>query len=127
MPALRSGRSLVGVLVAVLIVIVAGVVFVTGGRSLMGPDEHPRPDNKGNTLVGKVLYAPKDTDCRVQIEQVRQAIQINTDPVDDVHPPSLKDLGLTDKFIHCPVGGEEYVYDPKTGKVYCPHAGHRKY
>ncbi|MCW5937123.1 MAG: hypothetical protein KIT11_07450 [Fimbriimonadaceae bacterium] len=128
---MRRGSSMVGVLVAGLIVVVLAVVFAVGSGSLTslfgGTPENKRPDGKGATLVGQSRYAAKDAVCRTQLSQCRQAVQVNTDPVENSAPASLEDLRLGSDLVHCPVGGERYDYDPATGRVGCPHKGHESY
>lgn len=121
----QSGNSLIGVLVAVVIVIVAVLVFAFGG--IPGQTKSNRADGKGSTLVGRSILKGQDTKCQTYLGQVRQSIQINTDPVDGFKPQTLQDLNLGSQFYACPIGGEAYDYDPETGDVHCPHPGHEKY
>lgn len=121
-----SGRGLVGVIVAVLIVVVATVFFATGS-SLTGEKPAERADGKGETVVGKSILAGKDSKCRSNLSQVRQGIMVATDPVDDTRPATLEQTRLGSQFYVCPIGKENYLYDPQTGIVSCPHPGHEKY
>jgi hypothetical protein len=123
---LQKGNSLVGVLVAVFIVILAIVIFTTGGKFLGGKSAE-RADGKGETMIGKGLYRGKDATCMSNIGQLRSAIAIATDPVENTFPQQLEDTRLGAQFYVCPVGGERYEYDATTGKVDCPHKGHEKY
>lgn len=123
---MESGKSLVGVLVAVAVVVVAAVFFAVGPK-LAGETPVERKDGKGETVVGKSLLAGKDTQCESNLGQLRSGIQIATDPVDDIKPQTLQETNLGSQFYSCPVGGESYVYDPQTGKVNCPHPGHESY
>lgn len=122
----ESGRTLIGVLVAVVIAIGLTLLF-TNGSSLVGGKEPERADGKGETIVGRSMLAGKDTQCQNYLGQLRASIQINTDPVDNTRPQSLEETRLGKTFYNCPVGGEAYIYDPQTGKVSCPHAGHESY
>jgi hypothetical protein len=122
-----KGNSLVGIIVAVAIVILLTIVFTVGSKALTGKDAHPRPDGKGETLVGKSIYTAKDEVCREHLRQVRMSIQIKTDAVDNSAPQSIEETGLGQDFYKCPVGGEPYAYDPQTGQVKCVHPGHEKY
>lgn len=128
---MSRGSSLVGVLVAVALVLVLVIVFALGGGSLgLSPaSDKPaaRADGKGETVVGRSLYTAKDEVCRSNLGQVRTAITIQTDPVDNTRPEAISDLQLPSEFLKCPVGGEPYEYDPATGKVRCPHPGHEDY
>jgi hypothetical protein len=119
---------MVGVIIAMAILILGVLVFTSGGFSgLTGEKPEERADGQGETIVGKSLLAGKDTVCRTNIKQVRQSIQIQMDPVDDIYPASLKDLGLGGDFEVCAVGGEAYEYTASTGQVKCPHPGHENY
>jgi len=123
---MRQGQSLVGTLVAIAILILLGLVFVFGGfgKSNTMPE---RADGKGETLIGRSALRAQDTKCASALSQVRQAIQIATDPVDDTRPATLQDTRLGEQFYRCPIGKEPYAYDAATGRVMCPHPGHEKY
>lgn len=122
----KRGQSLVGVLVGVAIVILLAIAFTVGSGAFGGKTE-ARPDGKGNTVIGRSMYRAKDEACRSNLSQLRQSIQINTDPVENTPPAQLSDTKLGADFMKCPVGGENYVYDAKSGAVSCPHPGHEKY
>jgi len=121
----RSGNTMIGVLVVVAIIVALVVVFY--GKGAGGNSMPERADKKGETVIGKSLYAAKDDQCRNGLDQVRASIAINTDPVEGTKPASLEATRLGAQFYKCPVGGEAYAYDPKTGKVHCPHPGHEAY
>lgn len=121
-----SGRGLVGIIVAAAIVVGASVFFAVGS-GITGQKPPERKDGQGKTLVGKSLLAGKDSKCKSNLGQLRGAISIATDPVEDTKPQTLEETKLGAQFYVCPVGGENYVYDPQTGKVSCPHPGHEKY
>ena len=121
----RSGFTLVAILVVVAIIAILVVVFY--GKGAGGTAKTERPDGKGETIIGKSLYAAKDDVCASDLGNLRASIAINTDPVEGTHPATLQDTKLGSQFYKCPVGGEPYEYDPKTGKVHCPHKGHESY
>lgn len=120
------GNSLVGVLVAVAIVILATLFFTTGGK-FMGGQSAERADGKGETIIGKGIYRGKDATCMSNMQQLRGGISIATDQVEGTFPQELEETRLGAQFYVCPVGGERYDYDPTTGTVKCPHLGHEKY
>jgi hypothetical protein len=122
----NRGNSLVGVLVAVFILVLAAAYFATGGKAL-GGEVKERADGKGETMIGRSLYRGKDAVCMSNMQQVRSGINIATDQVDGTFPASIEDTRLGSQFYQCPVGGEKYEYDPATGIVKCPHKGHEKY
>ena len=123
----RSGEGLVGVLAAMLIVVIAIVFFVTGGFGLFGKSENKRPDQMGETTIGRAKYRALDYECMTQLSQLRQSIEIHADPVEGTFPAKLEETSLGAKFYECPIGHERYDYDPATGKVKCTHPGHEKY
>lgn len=123
---MTRGNSLVGMLVALAILVMLGLVFAFGGFGQAGKVQE-RADGKGETLIGRSALRAQDTKCLSNLGQVRQGIQIATDPVDDVRPQSLADTRLGAQFYQCPIGKEPYTYDAATGTVKCPHPGHEKY
>jgi hypothetical protein len=127
---MRRGSSLVGLLVTGVIVLLL-VLAVTVGPSIFGKagGEAPpeREDGLGETIVGRSMLEAKDTTCQSNLGQVRAAIQINTDPVEDTKPADLASLRLGSDFEKCPIGKEPYRYDPASGVVSCPQPGHEKF
>lgn len=123
----RRGSSLIGVIVAVVIVLVATLVFTFGGFGLTGKGAPQRNDKVGKTLVGRSIARAKDEVCMSNLSQLRQAIEIASDPNDNTRPASIQDTRLGSDFYKCPIGAEPYDYDSQTGKVSCPHPGHEKY
>lgn len=91
------------------------------------------PRYLGGRAGGKVVRAPitvaRDAVCRTDLNSVRQSIQAAAAGDPDGRPVgSLDELReLTPDLKRCPVGGEPYVYDPRTGQVRCPHPGHESY
>ncbi|MER3413114.1 MAG: hypothetical protein C4341_02525 [Armatimonadota bacterium] len=122
--------SLVEILVVIVIIaLLASMLYVGfGSRSLpISPDDpgqSGRQDGYGTTTVGGAVARAKDEQCRQQITQLRQMIEMQTTN-DDSPPLSLDDVGsLPATFQRCPIGGENYAYDPSSGRVTCPHPGH---
>lgn len=117
--------SLLGIVVALAIVCVLAATY------FMKPGGSARPDGKGTTTVGAVLYSAKDTTCKHNLSQIRQIIGIEVETSGDsepTYPASLDEVrGVGGEMKKCPVGKEPYGYEPTTGKVSCPHAGHEKY
>ncbi|MES1227214.1 MAG: prepilin-type N-terminal cleavage/methylation domain-containing protein [Armatimonadota bacterium] len=120
----KRGFTLVAILVVVAIIAILVIVMYGKGA---GTTTAARPDGKGETIIGKSLYAAKDDVCRNDLSNLRASIAINTDPIEGTKPAKLEDTHLGSQFYKCPVGGEPYNYDPKTGKVSCPHPGHESY
>jgi len=121
------GMSMIGTMVAIVIVLGATAFFITGGLGFMeGPEE--RADGKGKTLIGGARYTAEDTVCQTQLGQVRQWILISMGPVNNTYPVSLSSVGsLPRGYDTCPIDDEQYDYVPSTGSVSCPHLGHENY
>lgn len=126
---MKRGSAMLGTLITVAIICVLMVVFMKGGcgSSLMSANGSPRADGKGKTIVGLVKADAQDDVCRSNLGQIRQMLQVAEIDNDDKPPASLSDIHAPDSLLHCPIGGEAYIYDPETGKVKCPHPGHAKY
>ncbi len=126
-----AGNSLVGILVAFVIVVLGVVFFVTGGMGTIqneDGEEYSRPDGLGKTTIGRARYAAEDSVCRQQLGQIRGLVQLAEDPVEETFPETLATVsGMPAGYDKCPVGKEAYDYDKETGKVSCPHKGHEKY
>ena len=122
----EAGKSLIGMMVAVVILLLVSIVFITGNGPGLAKTP-PRPDGKGETVLGRSALAAKDDKCRAFLGQIRQSVQINADPVEGTYPAKIEDTKLGQDFYKCPVGKEPYGYDPTTGKAWCVHKGHEKY
>ena len=120
------GNTLVGLLVTIALMGLLAVVLFKGSGAF-GAKMSSRKDGKGTTVLGQVQYDAKDTVCRSNISQVRQALMIAQSNNDEKFPASIEDTKLGNDFYKCPLGHEKYIYDPTTGKVTCPHPGHEKY
>jgi hypothetical protein len=66
--------------------------------------------------------------CRSNLNQLRQGIVAyqSQDP-DGGFPRTLEETRLGSTFYFCPMGKEPYVYDPTSGRVFCPHPGHQRF
>ncbi|MDM7461145.1 MAG: hypothetical protein P3X24_005780 [bacterium] len=117
---------LVGVLVSVAILGVLLMVWLyygsAGGASNATPATAPPPASR----VGEVRQAAESVECRNNLSQIRQAIQIRT-TTEETYPASLQELGLPETMLRCPVSGQPYQYDPTTGQVRCTTPGHMSY
>lgn len=130
MSTLRRAFSLIEILVVIVIIaLLASVLYVGfGSRTLpispQDPGEAGRPDGLGTTTIGGAVARAKDEQCRQQISQLRQMIDMQT-MSGEAPPASLDQVGsLPATFQRCPIGGESYAYDPSSGRVTCPHPGH---
>ncbi|MBX3120070.1 MAG: prepilin-type N-terminal cleavage/methylation domain-containing protein [Fimbriimonadaceae bacterium] len=111
------------------ILVVIGILALLAGAMYMGFGNNggsTRADGKGNTIIGKSMYKAKDEVCRNNLRQLRLGIEARH-TTDDMYPVKLEELRIGNDFYSCAVGQEPYEYDPETGEVKCPHAGHEKY
>lgn len=123
----RAGNTLAATLVTAAIILILVVVFFKGSGAFgVKQAGTPRADGKGKTVPGLALAKSRDTACMENLSSVRSSIMIHKDEVENTWPASLSELQLPDSMLKC-VFGDPYVYDPKTGAVYCPHPGHEKY
>lgn len=114
----------IGILAAVAILGVLLMVWLyygTGGSATSAGAGAP-PVSR----VGEVKQASESVECRSNLSQIRQAIQIRMTTA-ETPPPDLNGLGLPPTMLVCPVSGQPYQYDPSTGKVQCPTPGHMSY
>ena len=126
----RGWMSIVGLLVAIVIIVVlASYLFpkyLSGSTvTRTGPD-----GKKTTTRVPAPRERAQGVACASNLSQCRQAYLMATSTGDEQKPQRLSDLknfGVTEAIAKCPVGGEFYRLDPAAGRIQCPHAGHEKY
>ncbi len=124
----RGNWTLIGLLVGVAIVVVAmAVMWGSGGRfttaGKAGEDLATQSDK--TTVIGQSMDAAKGSQCRQQLGQIRQSIEVYKTSNDE-NPATLNDLGLpaSADFFACPTSKMPYVYDPATATVRCPYQYH---
>jgi hypothetical protein len=111
----RRAFSLVEILVvAIIIIALAAWLF-------------PKYLSSAKSATGKTADSPmqraKGIECTNNLSQIRQALQIAS--MNEDKPQSLQQLrGIPASMFKCPVGGEDYRFDPQSQKVMCPHPGH---
>jgi len=120
------GNSMVGLLVAVVIIMLLMVGTFYGSGMFKGEPTSQRADGKGKTVYGAAMYSAKDSVCRNNLSQIRASLRISAIG-DETLPTFLEDTKLGSQFYQCAVGGERYNYNSSTGEVSCPHPGHEKY
>lgn len=116
---------LVGVLVSIGILAVLMMVWLyygTGGSGLTSQAGGTAPVSR----VGEVKQSAHSVECRNNLNQIRQAIQIRM-TTEETPPPDLNGLGIPQTMLVCPVSGQPYSYDPNTGQVRCTTPGHLSY
>lgn len=75
------------------------------------------------TVLGRALQKGQSVECMNNLNQLRQAIEAYV--IDNErYPSSLAELNLP-SMLRCPVTGQPYLYDSRTGTVRCP--AHPKY
>jgi hypothetical protein len=123
----ESGETLVGLLIAMVIIGILAVAAMKGSSMFGAKGPSARKDGKGSTTYGLAKLAAKDVECQSNIGQTRLGLQIAATNADEKFPDNLEATRIGADFYKCPVGGERYTYDPATGIVKCPHPGHEKY
>ena len=112
------GFSLVEVLVVCLVLIALAAWL---SASYLGKSKN---GEKAHTPIERA----HDTECMNNIHQLVLGVQtIQSSDPDGKPPQSLTELKFPQSMLSCPVGHEQYVYDPATGRVYCPHPGHQNF
>ncbi len=113
------GLNLIELLV--VLVVIAAIAAYVWPRYMGGKGSGPA------RYTGPVTQA-RDTVCRSNLTQARSSIEALSASDPDGRPPqSIVDLGLPAELQRCPAGGEQYRYDPATGRIQCPHPGHEGY
>lgn len=121
----RRGSSLIGILVAAVVLIV--LFFVVLGMNPFGKGHEPtRADKKDTNVIAGSFARGNDAVCINNLRSCRQAIEV-AKGAEGKPPASLDEMREVKSISKCPIGGEEYVYDPSTGVIRCPHPGHQKY
>ncbi len=115
---------LIGILAAVAILGVLLMVWLYYGTGGSAPSAGAGAPPMSR--VGEVKQAAESVECRNNLSQIRQAIQIRM-TTEETPPSDLNGLGLPSTMLVCPVSGQPYQYDPSTGKVRCPTPGHMSY
>lgn len=126
----RGNWTLVGMLVAVVIIMVAGAMYFGNANTTTVSKDNKVLDqsSKKKTVIGKSMDTAKGEDCRQRLNQIRLGINAyQASSTDEGFPPTLKDIGLgvSNDYFYCPVNNQPYAYDPNTGTVRCQYKGHQ--
>ena len=116
----RRAFSLVEILVVVVILAILAAFLMPhylGGSKTAGGRRIESPKERGQGVA-----------CMNNLQQIRMGLSMSGMGGDEEsRPKSLTELKLPAEMLRCPVGGEPYQYDPKTGRVWCTHPGHEQF
>lgn len=117
------GSSLVGMLAAIVIVLILVMVWLYYGTG----KEEQGGSQPLTSRITQTQDAARSTECRNNLSQIRQSIQVQQAGAEETFPASLTELRLPDTVLKCPVSGQLYPYDPSSGTVRCPTEGHMSF
>lgn len=120
-----QGNTLLSMMAALAIIAILSVGFMVGFGPKAG--QSARKDGLGKTIPGAAKLKAEDVVCQSNISQARQLVMVAQQGSDDNPPATLDEVPGIKSVNSCPIGHEPYTYDPKTGKVSCPHPGHENY
>ncbi len=123
---IRDSRGFGMVEILVVMIIIVGLAALYFGSRGNPEVAEPAFEGEAQTTLGKAIQKGESVECRSNLNQFRQMIQMERmSSPDGAYPPALDNSwGLPMK---CPVSGYDYRYDPQTGKVWCPTPGHEDY
>lgn len=122
----QKGSILVVLLLGAVIVLLLAWFFLFRGKTHKAA-ESPFLPSSPPTTPGLAQQQARGVECRSNLNQIRQAIQMYLTS-EESFPPNLSALssyGVTPSLRQCPVSGYPYQYDPRTGKVWCMTPGHQ--
>ncbi len=118
-----SGPGFVLIEILVVLVLLAALAAVYFGLRDKEEKAEPRFEGEAQTTLGKARQAGISVECRNNLSQLRQMIQMES--IDGRLPPKLSNKWSVS--LKCPVSDYAYEYDPRTGKVRCRTPGHENY
>jgi hypothetical protein len=116
------GLGLVEIVVVVAVLLILAAVLLpryVGGQA---------PERKALSVRAPMTLV-RESVCASNLRMVRQSLELRRGAdLEGAGVGSLVELReLPSESCRCPVGGEEYLYDPRTGRVQCPHPGHENF
>ena len=129
----RGSFSLIGMLIALVIMLVL-TLLILGGPQIFSRNKSGAGGGVmgavGGTAGGAVAARNEalEVTCKNNLQQLRAAIQMFA-ANGEGNPQSLDDLARANPGLqlNCPVGHEPYQYDPAAGQVRCVHPGHERF
>jgi type II secretory pathway pseudopilin PulG len=111
--------TLIGLLITVIIIAILAV-YILQGPGAFGPNSSSKAGGLAAAKESATAVA-----CKTNLQQIRSALQM-AQMEGGGNPASLEDLAQANPNLqlNCPVGGEEYQYDPGSARVWCAHPGH---
>lgn len=114
----REGQTLIALVLTIVIIAILAMTLV-GKRGKEGRED---------SVAQRVQQQAVGVDCRNNLSQIRQAIQMRSSETENQRPASMDELReIPSEMRKCPVSGKPYVYDPTTGTVRCETPGHERY
>jgi hypothetical protein len=105
------GLALISIIISLLIaaiIIYAMITLYTGGKT-----------DEGEHLQGPIDRS-KAVQCLAQIRMIETSVQMSL-AEHGSYPSSLSELrDISESDLYCPVTGNHYNYDSRTGRVTCP-------
>lgn len=115
-PILRSGQTLIGLLIVVAILIVMSVYFL-GDRTNSAGEKIPG-------VAKSSIDRSQEVVLNSNLQQINQLIFMYKNDNNGQPPASLQELDIPDSMLINPVDKKPLQYDPKTGRVWAqPYAG----
>ncbi len=113
------GNTLIEILVVLVILTLLsgiGYQYFIGGK------------NEKGQKVKTPMQAGKSTACLMNLQQVRQGIQLfKSNDIDNEKPPqTLDELKFPRESLICPDSKQPYIYESEKGEVHCATPGHEK-
>ncbi len=123
---LKKSNSERGFLTLIELLVVLAIIFGFFWVFTGGGGKPTRPGGP-TTTPGMAIEQAKSVQCQTNLGQIRQAMEIFKMSNDGNLPRGLGELNLPSESTHCPVGKQEYTYDPQTGQVKCSTPGHDRH